>query len=94
MFDRSVVDEWYKSGDEESFHYARRLIKEEGLLCGQSLSGCVYLSVCLSIYLSLYMHVCVCVCVCVNVYVHVASCLIAAVVPTQVVVVELLCLLH
>ena len=34
VLDRSVVDEWYKTGDEESFHYARRLIKEEGLLCG------------------------------------------------------------
>ena len=40
VFDRSVVDEWYKSGDEESFHYARRLIKEEGLLCGESASVC------------------------------------------------------
>ena len=69
MFDQSVVDEWYKSGDEESFYYARRLIKEEGLLCGQSLSGCV----CLSVYLSLYtcvsvcVSVCVCVCLCVSV---------------------------
>ena len=54
VFDRSVVDEWYKSGDEESFHYARRLIKEEGLLCGQSLSGCVCVCVCVRAY------VCVC----------------------------------
>ncbi|XP_065907311.1 cystathionine beta-synthase-like [Dysidea avara] len=36
VLDRSVVDEWYKTGDQESFHYARRLIKEEGLLCGGS----------------------------------------------------------
>ena len=42
VLDRSVVDEWYKTGDEESFHYARRLIKEEGLLCGQSLVYSTY----------------------------------------------------
>jgi cystathionine beta-synthase len=36
VFDRSVVDEWYKTGDDESFKYARMLIKEEGLLCGGS----------------------------------------------------------
>jgi len=35
VLDRSVVDEWYKIDDKESFHYARRLIKEEGLLCGE-----------------------------------------------------------
>ena len=36
VLDRSVVDKWYKSDDAESFHYARMLIKEEGLLCGGS----------------------------------------------------------
>jgi cystathionine beta-synthase len=35
-----VVDKWYKSNDEDSFKYARRLIKEEGLLVGGS-AGCV-----------------------------------------------------
>lgn len=34
--DRSLVDEWMKIGDEEAFYYARRLIKEEGFLCGGS----------------------------------------------------------
>ncbi|KAM4796954.1 LOW QUALITY PROTEIN: cystathionine beta-synthase [Rhinophrynus dorsalis] len=31
-----VVDEWYKSNDEESFSMSRDLIREEGLLCGGS----------------------------------------------------------
>ena len=34
--DRTLIDEWYKSNDDESYHYARRLIKEEGFLCGGS----------------------------------------------------------
>lgn len=34
--DRSVVDKWYKCNDKESFEYARKLIREEGLLCGGS----------------------------------------------------------
>ena len=36
VLDRSLVDEWMKIGDPESFYYARRLIKEEGFLCGGS----------------------------------------------------------
>ncbi|KAJ6263207.1 hypothetical protein Dda_1768 [Drechslerella dactyloides] len=36
VLDRKLVDKWYKTGDKESFLYARRLIKEEGLLCGGS----------------------------------------------------------
>lgn len=36
VFDASVVDHWYKSEDKESFTNARRLIREEGLLCGGS----------------------------------------------------------
>ena len=31
-----LVDQWYKSNDEESFALARMLIREEGLLCGGS----------------------------------------------------------
>jgi topoisomerase-4 subunit B len=34
--DRSVVDKWVKTGDKEAFLMARRLIREEGLLCGGS----------------------------------------------------------
>ena len=34
VLDRSVVDKWCKIGDKEAFNFARRLIKEEGLLCG------------------------------------------------------------
>jgi cystathionine beta-synthase len=34
--DRSLVDEWMKIGDDDAFYYARRLIKEEGFLCGGS----------------------------------------------------------
>lgn len=34
--DRSLVDEWMKIGDDEAFHYARRLIRDEGFLSGGS----------------------------------------------------------
>lgn len=34
VFDGSLVDAWYKSEDKESFINARRLIREEGVLCG------------------------------------------------------------
>uniref|UniRef100_A0A673YCA6 Cystathionine beta-synthase n=1 Tax=Salmo trutta TaxID=8032 RepID=A0A673YCA6_SALTR len=35
VLDRSVIDKWYKSNDEESFAMSRMLIREEGLLCGR-----------------------------------------------------------
>ena len=35
------IDEWYKTNDKDSFDAARRLIKEEGLLCGGS-SGATF----------------------------------------------------
>lgn len=38
VLDRSVVDRWYKSNDKESLPMARKLIKEEGLLCGKKLA--------------------------------------------------------
>lgn len=36
VLDQKTVDTWYKTGDKESFQYARRLIAEEGLLVGGS----------------------------------------------------------
>jgi len=36
VLDNSLIDEYVKTKDEESFIMARRLIKEEGLLCGGS----------------------------------------------------------
>jgi len=42
VLDRSVVDLWVKTKDKESLITARRLIKEEGLLCGGSSGGNVW----------------------------------------------------
>ncbi|XP_065206016.1 cystathionine beta-synthase-like protein [Planococcus citri] len=42
VLDRSVVDEWIKIGDKESFAMARRLIREEAILCGGSSGGVVH----------------------------------------------------
>ncbi|XP_041933563.1 cystathionine beta-synthase-like protein isoform X1 [Alosa sapidissima] len=36
VLDRSVIDGWYKSNDDESFAMSRMLIRDEGLLCGGS----------------------------------------------------------
>jgi cystathionine beta-synthase len=36
VLDRGGIDRWYKTGDRESFQYARQLIAEEGLLVGGS----------------------------------------------------------
>jgi cystathionine beta-synthase len=36
VLDRTLVDEWVKTTDKESFIMARRMIREEGLLCGGS----------------------------------------------------------
>lgn len=42
MLDRSVVDEWIKCDDTSSFVMARRLLRQEGLLCGGSSGSNVY----------------------------------------------------
>ncbi len=42
VLDRSLVDEWIKSGDRDSFQMARRLIRQEGLLCGGSSGSAVW----------------------------------------------------
>ncbi|KAI8985070.1 tryptophan synthase beta subunit-like PLP-dependent enzyme [Pilobolus umbonatus] len=39
-FDKSIVHEWVKISDKEAFSVARRLIRDEGILCGPS-SGAV-----------------------------------------------------
>ncbi|KPI34903.1 Cystathionine beta-synthase [Cyphellophora attinorum] len=36
VLDQQLVNTWYKTNDRDSFHYARRLIAEEGLLVGGS----------------------------------------------------------
>ncbi|CAI5747025.1 unnamed protein product [Peronospora destructor] len=41
VLDRSLVDRWVKTNDQESFFLARRLIREEGLLCGGSCGSAV-----------------------------------------------------
>lgn len=45
VLDRSVVDEWYKSNDKDSFRMARRLIRDEGLLCGGSSGAAVSIAI-------------------------------------------------
>lgn len=45
VLDRAVVDTWYKSNDFESLRMARRLIREEGLLCGGSSGGAVSVAI-------------------------------------------------
>ncbi|KAF4555501.1 Cystathionine beta-synthase-like protein [Elsinoe fawcettii] len=36
VLDQKIVDTWYKTDDRTSFEWARKLIREEGLLCGGS----------------------------------------------------------
>lgn len=41
VLNRSLVDTWLKTGDQESFTMSRRLIRTEGLLCGGSSGSAV-----------------------------------------------------
>jgi len=45
VLDRRYVDRWYKSVDKPSFRMARRLIREEGLLCGGSSGTAMYCAI-------------------------------------------------
>ena len=42
VLDRNLVDEWIKTEDRESFLMARRLIRQEGMLCGGSSGSAVW----------------------------------------------------
>ncbi len=45
VLDRSLVNEWIKTEDKESFIMARQLIREEGLLCGGSSGGSMHAAI-------------------------------------------------
>eukprot|EP00094_Tigriopus_californicus_P003248 TCALIF_03124-PA protein Name:"Similar to CBS Cystathionine beta-synthase (Macaca fascicularis)" AED:0.10 eAED:0.10 QI:0/0/0/1/1/1/8/0/574 len=45
VLDRSVADKWRKSNDKDTFRMARRLIREEGLLCGGSSGAAMAIAV-------------------------------------------------
>jgi cystathionine beta-synthase len=42
VLDRSLIDQWVKSNDRDSFRVARQLIRQEGLLCGGSSGAAVW----------------------------------------------------
>jgi cystathionine beta-synthase len=45
VLDRTPIDKWYKSADDDSFKYSRRLIKEEGLLVGGSCGSAMWAAI-------------------------------------------------
>lgn len=45
VLDRKLVDKWVKTRDRESFEIARKLIREEGLLCGGSSGTAVWAAI-------------------------------------------------
>ena len=83
VLDRSVVDKWYKCEDKESFIYTRRLIKEEGLLCGEWWGSSSTVCVRVLAQVCVCVHVCVgmCVHVCVGMCVHVCVCVWCVCIP-------------
>ncbi|CAG8548383.1 943_t:CDS:2 [Funneliformis mosseae] len=42
---RTLVDDWIKTNDKDSFIYARRLIREEGILCGGSSGSAMFAAI-------------------------------------------------
>ena len=42
VLDRSLVDEWVKTNDKDSFYWAKELILKEGILCGGSCGSAIY----------------------------------------------------
>jgi len=45
VLSRDLVDKWYKSNDKDSLRMSRRLIREEGLLCGGSCGAAMSVAV-------------------------------------------------
>jgi len=45
VFDRTLIDTWIKGPDNECFNWARRLLAEEGMMCGGSSGGNMYAAV-------------------------------------------------
>jgi len=45
VLDRALVDEWVKTEDRQSFLVARKLIRQEGLLCGGSSGSAVWAAI-------------------------------------------------
>ncbi|KAB1283030.1 Cystathionine beta-synthase [Camelus dromedarius] len=45
VLDRTVVDKWFKSNDQDAFAFARMLIAQEGLLCGGSAGSAMSVAV-------------------------------------------------
>ena len=45
VLDREVVDKWVKTNDRDSLLMSRRMIREEGLLCGGSCGAAMWAAV-------------------------------------------------